>query len=41
MNYAFNDMDLRVKKNVSDLELDPLFWRCVLGDTLFFSKLSD
>jgi hypothetical protein len=25
MNYAFNDRDLRVKKDVSDLELDPLF----------------
>ncbi len=27
MNYAFNDRDLRVKKDVSDLELDPLFFR--------------
>jgi len=23
MDYAFNDSDLRVKKDVSDLELDP------------------
>ena len=30
MNYAFNDRDLRVKKDVSDLELDP-----------FFNQLSD
>ena len=30
MNYVFNDRDLRVKKDVSDLELDP-----------FFSQLSD
>ena len=35
MNYAFNDRDLRVKKDVSDLELDPLFWRCVLGRNYF------
>ena len=35
MNYAFNDKDLRVKKDVSDLELDPLFRRCVLGKSYF------
>jgi hypothetical protein len=40
INYAFNDRDLRVKKDVNDLELDPLFWRCVLGKKLFFRKLS-
>ena len=38
MNYAFNDKDLRVKKDVSDLELDSLFWRCVLGRNYFFAS---
>ncbi len=38
MNYAFNDRDLRVKKDVSDLELDPLFWRYVLGRNYFFAS---
>jgi hypothetical protein len=38
MNYAFNNRDLRVKKDVSDLELDPLFWRCVLGRNYFFAS---
>jgi hypothetical protein len=35
INYAFNDRDLRVNKDVNDLELDPLFWRCVLGKNYF------
>ena len=35
MDYAFNDRDLRFKKDVSDLKLDPLFWRRVLGKTIF------
>jgi hypothetical protein len=38
INYAFNDKDLRVKKDVNDLELDPLFWRCVLGKHYFFAS---
>jgi len=38
MDYAFNDRDLRVKKDVSDLKLDPLFWRRVLGKNYFFAS---
>jgi len=38
MDYAFNDRDLRVKKDVSDLKLDPLFWRRVLGKNDFFAS---
>ena len=34
IDYAFNDRDLRVKKDVSDLKLDLLFWRRVLGKNL-------
>jgi len=37
MDYAFNDRDLRFKKDVSDLKLDPLFWRRVLGKNYFFA----
>ena len=38
MDYAFNDRDLRVKKDVSDLKLDPLFWRRVLRKNYFFAS---
>ncbi len=38
MDYACNDRDLRVKKDVSDLKLDPLFWRRVLGKNYFFAS---
>jgi hypothetical protein len=38
MDYSFNDRDLRVKKLVSDLKLDPLFWRRVLGKKRFFAS---
>src|SRR6266436_8398113 len=38
MDYAFNNRDLRVKKDVSDLKLDPLFWRRVLGKNYFFAS---
>jgi hypothetical protein len=38
MDYAFNDRDLRVKKDVSDLKLDPLFWRRVIGKNYFFAS---
>ena len=38
MDYAFNDRDLRVKRDVSDLKLDPLFWRRVLGKNYFFAS---
>ena len=34
MDYVFNDRDLRVQTDVSDLKLDPLFWRRVLGKNL-------
>ena len=37
MDYALNDRDLRFKKDVSDLKLDPLFWRRVLGKNYFFA----
>ena len=37
MDCAFNDRDLRFKKDVSDLKLDPLFWRRVLGKNYFFT----
>src|SRR6516162_3385710 len=37
MDYAFNERDLRFKKDVSDLKLDPLFWRRVLGKNYFFA----
>ena len=37
MDYAFNDRDLRFKKDVSELKLDPLFWRRVLGKNYFFA----
>jgi hypothetical protein len=35
MDYTFKKRDLRVKKDVSDLKLDPLFWGHVLGKTIF------
>src|ERR1700758_2336446 len=38
MDYAFSDRDLRVKKDVSDLKLDFLFWRRVLGKNYFFTS---
>ncbi len=38
MDYAFNDTDLRVKRDVSDLKLDPLFWRRVLRKNDFFAS---
>src|SRR4029077_1029798 len=38
MDCAFNDRDLRVKEDVSDLKLDPLFWRRVLGKNYFFAS---
>jgi hypothetical protein len=38
MDYAFHDRDLRVKKDVSDLKLDPIFWRRVLGKNYFFAS---
>jgi hypothetical protein len=37
-DYTFNDRDLRVKKDVSDLKLDPLFWRRVLRKNHFFAS---
>ena len=33
-----NDKDLRVKKDVSDLKLDPLFWGRVIEKKLFFRQ---
>jgi hypothetical protein len=38
MDYALNDRDLRVEKDVSDLKLDRLFWRRVLGKNYFFAS---
>src|SRR5208283_1400734 len=38
MDYALNDRDLRVKKDVSDLKLDPLFWGRVLRKNDFFAS---
>ena len=38
MDCAFNDRDLRVKEDVSDLKLDPLFWRRVLWKNYFFAS---
>ena len=38
IDYAFNERDLRVKKDVSDLKLDPLFWRRVLWKNHFFAS---
>jgi hypothetical protein len=38
MDYAFNDRDLRVKRDVSDLKLNPLFLRGVLGKNYFFAS---
>jgi hypothetical protein len=37
MDYALKDRDLRAKKDVSDLKLDPLFWGRVLGKNYFFA----
>src|SRR5271165_199633 len=38
MDYALNHRDLRVKKDVSDLTLDPLFWGRVPGKNYFFAS---
>ena len=38
MDYALNDRNLRVKKYVSDLKLDPLFWVRVLRKNDFFAS---
>ena len=38
MDYAFKYRDLRVKKDVSDLKLDPLFWRRVLWKNHFLAS---
>src|SRR5208337_2940470 len=38
MDYAFSDRHLRVKKDVSDLKLNPLFWGRVLGKNYFFAS---
>ena len=35
MDYALIGKDLRVKKDVSDLKLDPLFWGVFSGKTIF------
>jgi hypothetical protein len=39
MDYFFNDRDLRVQTDVSDLKLDPLCWRRVLWKNIFFSHV--
>jgi len=39
-DFALNDRNLRVKKDVSDLKMDSLFWGSVLGRDYFFRKLS-
>ena len=41
MDYAFNDSDLRVKKDVSDLKLDSLILEACSREKLFFRKLSN
>jgi hypothetical protein len=38
IDYAVNDRDLRVKTEVSDLKLEPLFWRRVLGKNYLFAS---
>src|SRR5271155_3619361 len=38
MDCTLNDKDLRIKKDVSDLKLDPLFWGRVLGKNYFFAS---
>src|ERR1700687_6145820 len=38
MDYALIGKDLRVKKDVSDLKLYPLFWGRVLGKNYFFAS---
>ena len=38
MDYALIGNDLRVKEDVSDLKVYPLFWRCVLGKNYFFAS---
>jgi hypothetical protein len=38
MDYAFIGKDLRLKKDVSDLKLCPLFWGRVLGKNYFFAS---
>jgi hypothetical protein len=37
-DYAWNDRNLRVKKDVSDLKMDSLFWGSVLGKNHFFAS---
>src|SRR5580704_11482007 len=37
-NYALNDRNLRVKKDVSDLKMDSLFWGSVLRKNYFFAS---
>ena len=38
IDYALSCKDLRAKEDVSDLELDPLFWGRVLGKNNFFAS---
>src|SRR6202162_5844339 len=38
MDYALIGKDLRVKKDVSDLKMDSLFWGSVLGKNYFFAS---
>jgi hypothetical protein len=38
VDYALIGKDLRVKRNVSDLKVYPLFWRGVLGKKYFFAS---
>jgi len=38
MHYCFNDSDLRVKKDVSNLKRDALFWGRVFGKNYFFAS---
>src|SRR5208283_3980359 len=38
MDYAFSDRHLRVKKDVSHLKQNPLFWGRVLGKNYFFAS---
>ena len=38
MDYTLNDRYLRVKKDVSDLKMDSLFWGSVLRKNYFFAS---
>ena len=38
MDYALSYRCLRIEKDVSDLKLDPLFWRGVIGKNYFFAS---